>query len=164
LNDNPTKGKAISALAVHNDTYFLGTQSGAYIFDTKAQGLTGILSSINGLPNSNVRDLAIRNDSLWIATKGGLSVIPLDKIQASSNSILRLKHLTIKESAVVLTDTIYSQHNKNRIEILLESISFPWGVAPTIYYQLVGEEPVELSTTSAVVRYSSLRPGTYTFE
>jgi two-component sensor histidine kinase len=164
VGDNPTKGKAISAIAVHNDTYFLGTQRGIYIFDAKTNSLQRIIGSLSGLPNSSVRDLAIRNDSLWIATKSGLSAIPLNKIQGSSNSILRLKYLTINESAVVLTDTIYSPHNKNRIEILLESISFPRGVAPTIYYQLVGEEPVELSTTSAVVRYSSLRPGTYTFE
>ena len=65
----------VNAIVSERDILWVGTRNGLSMFDKQEKRWHSITTE-DGLPNDNVRTLAVTRDALWIGTPGGLGVLP----------------------------------------------------------------------------------------
>ena len=80
---DPRNGKShvthhINAIANEGDILWVGTRGGLSMFDKQKKRWHNFTTE-DGLPNNNVRTLAITEDALWIGTPGGLAALPRNR-------------------------------------------------------------------------------------
>ena len=72
----------VSAIASEQDIVWVGTQQGLFMFDIREKRWHNFTTE-DGLPNNNVRALAVTEGALWVGTPGGLGVLPRNRLVSS---------------------------------------------------------------------------------
>ena len=68
----------INAIVGEKDILWVGTQQGLSMFDKREKRWYSFTTE-DGLPNNNVRTLAITENALWVGTPGGLGALPRNR-------------------------------------------------------------------------------------
>jgi ligand-binding sensor domain-containing protein len=163
ISNSIPKTSKINCIAFTGEKYYVGTSSGEGIMEINSSGNIRFITTTGGLLDNAIIGLEIRSDTLWVSTKAGVSVVPIDKIKAPALPRVLLEHIIMSDDEQLLADTIYSTYDKNRLDVELNLLSFRSGAETVIQYQLLGEDPIPVTTNGTTLHYSSLEPGTYTF-
>ena len=118
-----------------------------------------------GLPDNEINDLAVLNDTVWVATKKSISFF--DSRLNYLNIIPPLVHFTnlkVNNVEVPFKESFSLGYNSNNISIGFEALSFKSYGQLRYRYWLVNEaDTFESVTASRHVEFLSLKPGQYTF-
>ncbi|MBK7966666.1 MAG: histidine kinase [Bacteroidetes bacterium] len=118
-----------------------------------------------GLSDNEINDIAILNDTVWVATKK--SILFFDERSSFVNSTPPLFHFTsfkVNNFDVGLNEIGSLSHIANNISIGFEALSFKSYGKINYRYWLVNEaDTFESVTSSRHVEFLSLKPGNYTF-
>lgn len=118
-----------------------------------------------GLIDNEVRDIEIINDTLWIATKGGLVYTNKTLLEApykGDNHFQRFKEITVNDNAASSYDLNSLSYKENYLSFAIEGISFKEDLHLTYHYFLEGLDKNWQQTKSRMLRFSALQPGKYT--
>lgn len=118
-----------------------------------------------GLSDNEINDIAILNDTVWVATKK--SILFFDGRSSFVNSTPPIFHFTsfkVNNVDVSLNEISSLHHSSNNISIGFEALSYKSYGKILYRYWLVNEaDTFESVTSSRHVEFLSLKPGNYVF-
>jgi two-component sensor histidine kinase len=159
----------INKILYKDSTLYLSTLKDIFVCHNPLRVLSGDTLQIQPLNISfnNINDILIHNDSLYIATEDGLTIIA-EKSIAKSRSIPPIPYLrsiTINDKIFSLPDQELKLTGKNKIQLSFGCISY--SSSPVIYsYMLDGSENKWTvgSGSSINLVYQNLPRGHYVFK
>lgn len=157
----------VTAMVMQDDsTLWIGTRYGVSKISLDLQAKRAnvfSLSSLDGLPSSEVSALAITNGQLWAGTKNGLAHFPLNKTFANQSApTSRIQKILANGSVSDTTNHIY-QHDIQVFDFHFAGIDFKGAHENSYRYRLTNADKDWSETKSREIRYI-LGPGDYTFE
>lgn len=123
-------------------------------------------TTINGLIDNSINDVAIHNSKIWLATNFGVcSFKESDLIKISKSPKINIVSISINDSLYNShNNTVVSAFNKNNFKIKYVGIS-SGSLNNIIYrYRMHGLEENWNTTNNIQLQYPSLPPGNYIFE
>jgi ligand-binding sensor domain-containing protein len=146
------------------NSIYLATNKGIWKYKKNQNNytLTDKITTKNGLNSNNIRDLYIKNDTLFASSNNGISIIDLTrKIKPSFINIF------IKEANfnnIIITEGEKVSYKKNNQLIIKTSIlDFTPNSDITYQYQLKPIQKEWNTTQSKQISFSDLPPNNYTF-
>jgi len=110
----------------------------------------------------DIRDILVYNDTLYVASGDGLTILPVKKIRTTIPEPY-FKAVLINDSAADLFGPEITIKGRNKINISFGSINYSHN--PVLYsYKLDGYDEEWTTGTTRSVVYSNLSPGKYTFK
>lgn len=168
--ENGLSSDIINELHLENENeLWVCTNSGLNKIKFLADGnyeITGLKSS-NGLLNDGIRDVEIINDTVWIASRKGLIHAPkkmFDKKIASNSYYFKIKECYVNDSVVELKKLKNLSYEENRVEFLIEGISFKESSELLYKYKLEGFDDKWYYTKHRQILYTALPYGNYTIK
>ncbi|MFK8038549.1 MAG: triple tyrosine motif-containing protein [Crocinitomicaceae bacterium] len=160
----------INSLFASNDsTLYLSTNSGLTRL-CFSKGYSNFSSTIinqeQGLISTEVNDLELINDTLWIGTGQGLFYMPktyFDRDNVVNDYKLRVKGIVVKDVVLenkALLDLSYTQ---NKLQFRYSVISFKSAKNTVYRYKLKEVDKEWIYTKNRIANYSGLSPGSYEF-
>lgn len=126
------------------------------------------LSTANGLLSNQIKDIEIIEDSIYIGTAKGLSVISKKKYEAllsERNYFLRLKDIYINNELYQGNrKKMHLSHSENQIDFVAEAVSFSGRKAIEYRYRMEGLDKGWKTTRERKFSYPYLPPGDYTLQ
>ena len=89
----------INAIISQKDKLWAGTQGGLSMFDKQEERWDNFTTK-DGLPNNNVRTLAITEDALWVGTPSGLGVLPRNQWTSSVTKSSRWRQFNLTQPGI----------------------------------------------------------------
>lgn len=120
------------------------------------------LSASDGLMENDILDIEIVDDLIWIATRSGLSSVPLSSMNDQSDkTIYQIKSLGITVNRKPALDLMRLKYSDNRIRVDYQVISLISNVLINYRYKLHRSETVWRYTTNEYIELEALEPGNY---
>ncbi len=118
-----------------------------------------------GLPNNEINDLLVINDTVWVASKSAISYFNQhDNFSNSTPAILHFTTFIINTSDTIVCDNSRLPYSSNNIKIGFEALSFKSGGAIIYKYSLIHDcDTFTSNTNDRHVEFLSLKPGKYQF-
>ena len=150
--------------------------SGNEIFVGSYQGLTRLkvkdgsyelrhVGVNEGLFQGRVTALEYRNDTLWAGGNGKLARLPASLFdRPNPKPRLLLDSVNINGSFYPIDKIGAFDADENNLTFTFRGLHYGHSSNPEYRYRLIGLDSTWISTSERSVRYSSLRPGTYTFQ
>lgn len=135
-------------------------------FENNTFEISGLRSS-NGLLNDGVNDVEIINNTVWIASRKGLIVAPkelFDTEKTTSSYYLNVKTCYVNDTIAELEKLQNLSYKENRIEFLVEGISFKASNELLYKYTMEGLDEKWYYTRNRNITYPSLPYGNYTLK
>ena len=156
----------VHALFTENDsTIWVATNNGLNRVCIYADHLQiDIYNEKDGLRDSYISDVHVKNDKVWIGTRSGLFYMEKPPIQAASSIIdLRLRIRSIHHYDRLLDGKELSglSHDQNDLLINYNTIFFGGNEAVEYRYKLAGIDKDWTRSYSRSVSYKALAPGSY---
>lgn len=120
----------------------------------------------DGLPIVIDNPIFLFQNKMYLGTNKGIYIIDSFEDNLASLPLIPI-HITYfqsKDSVFDLNKDLNLSHKQNNISIGIEGISYQMGEKINYKYRLKGSETEWNSTNSPEIRYSKLKPGSYTFE
>ncbi|MCF8460025.1 MAG: histidine kinase [Flavobacteriales bacterium] len=115
-----------------------------------------------GLPSTDLKDVVVDDERIWVATFNGLYSIPLQRNKRKIAPKVQLRMFRVNGKPVALTSTLEYEHNENDIEVVLRGISTKSRGHIQFAYKLNGlMDDYELNDNGSVLHFRSLAPGNY---
>ena len=157
----------ISSISYHEPVLYMANSSNVYICNNP-------LNIINNLPVNliltdinfkNIHKILVLNDSLYIASDDGLTIIPeatINKI-VSQKPIPYIQSILVNDKAVDLSEEGLTFKGRISLKFIFSSISY--SSTPVIFsYKLEGADQEWSSGTGKIVTYQKLSFGKYIFK
>lgn len=155
-------------LKKENDTtVWLGTNNGLDRIVLRLGSDIPLIDNFNvndGLLSNYVNDIAFSNDKIYVATDGGVSILPR---RVSQNQVLPKGYFLgflVNDKDTVLQDHYELEHFQNKIKISFSSIAFENGKNTKYQYRLKGLSKDWSTTSLNELQFEALKPGKYTFQ
>ena len=120
----------------------------------------------NGLPDDEVNDLCLMNDTVWVATKTAISFFPASSYTVRNvPPMLSITALKVNNEPYSWNDSIALGSNENNLSVFFQGIS-PLSGNKILYkyYLLSGRDTFSSTTSSRHVDFPALEPGEYIFK
>ncbi|MEO9869977.1 LytTR family transcriptional regulator DNA-binding domain-containing protein [Ekhidna sp.] len=120
----------------------------------------------DGLISNEVTDIEITRDTVWVATREGLSCFSknlLSQPKKTINYFLKSQGVLINEKVLNKEKSLFLPYDKNRVEFRFSGISFNESEKLIYRYKLEGLEDNWNYTESRTALYSTLPDGEYHF-
>ena len=120
----------------------------------------------NGLPDDEVNDLCLMNDTVWVATKTSISFFPASSYTVRNvPPMLSITALKVNNEPYAWSDSIALGSNENNLSVFFQGIS-PLSGNKILYkyYLLSGRDTFSSTTSSRNVDFPALEPGVYIFK
>ncbi|MEM9022700.1 MAG: histidine kinase [Bacteroidota bacterium] len=116
-----------------------------------------------GLLSNEVSQLAVWKDTLWAITPLGISIVPIQSLKPTTDSVpVFLERITVNGQSVQLTPETTLSHSRNNMQFNFIGVAFD---QPLRYqYRLLGSDTSWTETGNTSVEYGNLSPGDYQFE
>jgi len=154
---------SINDIEVQNEFVYVASKRGI----TQINSITGDLvnkNSTNGLPQDNVTNLCIFQDSIWMTLHNDLvSVAPTFFNNRNIPPIIYLKAIEMNDKTINFVDNMIFSHDENNINIYFKNISLS-SENKYIEYKVANLENSWVRSTEATIRLPSLQPGKYIIE
>ena len=124
------------------------------------------ISIEEGLPCSEVTDIEIINDTIWVAAKEGLfsfSKKLLNTIDEPQEKWLHFNSITVNDEPIAIAQQSQFSHKENTVDFSFASIFFRQENSANYRYKLHEKDSIWQYTQNQSVRFTSLRPGNYDF-
>jgi signal transduction histidine kinase/ligand-binding sensor domain-containing protein len=158
------QGAMVRAMAGNADNLFVLLSNAVLKMETRT-GEWQRLGSSDGLPSTDLKDMTISNDRIWIATFNGLYSILMERKTRLSPPKVQLRMLRVNGENVPITENLEFEHDRNDIEVVLRGISTNSRGRIQFAYLLEGMmNNYEISPNNAVIRFRSLAPGEYSLD
>jgi len=118
-----------------------------------------------GLPDKEINDLIVKDDTLWVASKKAISIFPLN--ESLKNFItpkLNFTFLNINSVQSSFSKNVKYSHQQNNFSIGFEAISYK--SLGRIFYRILlinDNDTFTTITTNRQVEFLGLKPGNYSF-
>lgn len=144
-----------------------------YIWVITSKGISRIskdLKSIdnykkdNGLLSDEINDAVVQNDTLYIASNNGLSILPAN-IQEKKNYPLKLNlnHVLINNEKVDINQKLVLAHQANHLSVNFIGIDFNNPDQIIYQYRLKSDQEWN-QTSNNTIEFGSVEPGEYNLE
>ena len=149
-------------------TTWVGTNRGlsrVVLYENNSYTIKNI-SIEEGLPCSEVTDIEIINDTIWVAAKEGLfsfSKKLLNTIDEPQEKWLHFNSITVNDEPIAIAQQSQFSHKENTVDFSFASISFRQENSANYRYKLHEKDSIWQYTQNQSVRFTSLRPGNYDF-
>jgi len=131
-------------------------------YDGRLTGLRNYTTK-DGLLSNEVNDVISKNDTLYIGSAEGLSVIAENSSERSEAPPLYITHALYGDENIYPQKASFSYLN-SYLQFRFVAITFQQPEAIEYRYRLAGADNAWQINTSGVVDYPGLQPGKYTFE
>jgi sensor histidine kinase YesM len=157
----------ISSISYHEPALYMANSSNIYICDNPLDAINNkpVNLQLIDINFKNIHKILVFNDSLYIASDDGLTVIP----ESVANEIVPQKPLPYLKSVLVndipvdFTENKLNLKGRNSLKFIFSSISY--SSTPVIYsYLLEGADKEWSSGTGNIVAYQELPFGKYVFK
>ncbi len=119
----------------------------------------------DGLNTNDIRSCFVQDDKCYVATAKGLNIINLKKENSGiSPPRIHINAFYSNNKEIRVDSTYTFRHDEKNVEFNFSGISFKSLGNVSFKYRLIGLEDDWIETRSNNIRYSSLKPGSYTFE
>jgi anti-sigma regulatory factor (Ser/Thr protein kinase) len=119
----------------------------------------------NGLPDTELKDLGFRNDSVYVATSQGIAYFPIDLHEKNvPQAPLIVSTLLFQQNKYDTKITNEFAHNENDIEIHFSILSFRNAEQLQVYYQINGQKWLKLAKNVRVLSLPALAPNDYSIK
>ncbi len=160
----------IHSMCVSGNTLWCGSNNGLSKVEFSASGddsyqITPVNVN-NGLISNEIIDIDILKDTVWIASKKGISFFN-SKVDFVNHSIpnVYFTSLKVNNADTVVQNNYQFSHLNNSISIGFESPVFKSNGRQTYRYLLTNQgDSIEGSTNNREVEFLSLKPGHYSFQ
>lgn len=163
--ENGLSSDFVNVVIMDDNQLIAGTSLGVSLIDFS--GNTYSIRNIDlkdGLISNEVTCLLTKNDSLWIGTRKGLSLIPNQQFEcANANPIVNLVALKVNNEEIDASTHLELEHHQNKIEIVFNGISYKQNGVVDFRYKLDGASENWVHTTITRVRFTGLASGDYKF-
>lgn len=148
---------------LYDKKLFTATNLGVHVYDFSKDSLYYFFES-DGLPSNNVFDLCVYSDTLYAATEGGLSVIPVSAIPHKRGFPFYINPVIIsKDSLWDCTDS-FSLHTDDEITFVANGLSFGTRTPVRYFYRIPAIDTAFRETTDPNISFRSLPLGRTRFE
>lgn len=163
-----TNGLMVQDLCFFGNKAWAATNKGVWQIAVDPKGKSNILEEVyttnHGLPSIEIMAVEADSSHLYAATNNGLAQIKLYKSFQDSSAIpLRINQLLVNGKAMPVDSVYRLRHDQNEIQIDFTALSYKSTGNINYYYRLENADRQTLKTRNQQVRYSGLRPGSYTF-
>ncbi len=164
---NGLNSDIINEVHIENDsTLWACTNRGINRIIWSEQGINIIsLNTNDGLLSNEVNDIEIINDTVWVGTMQGLCSFPKNQLNPKKIAVpdLILKDVMVNNISQTTFRKSNIAHNKNKIDIVLEGISYAHNDAIQYQYRL-NKNQFWTTTQNKIIHFPSLSSGNYEFE
>lgn len=147
------------------DLIWFGTGKGLTrisITDTSfTESQINTLFEANGLPSNFVRDLLIRNDTLWVITDRGLVSLHSDVHLALDQPNLHYRFTEVNGKRTTREQLKQLQHTEKNLYFEFLPLSYQNAGNMIFEYKLSGQVSAAQSSRQPYIRYAELPPGEY---
>lgn len=150
-----------------NGRIFLATQFGLRAFEGNGKNTSVLtLREEHGLLSNHLNRIEILNDSLFLGSNNGLSIIAIKDLVANECTppSVKIEHLMIRGKEASLDSNSHLSYSENQLEFKFHCLSYLSQDRVKYDYRLLGLDSSWQSTSHREVTYSALAPGTYRFE
>lgn len=121
-----------------------------------------VLSLADGLPNTEIKDIAAGNGMVYLATRSGLIYFSEELKRKKSSPRLFIENLTVNLKPVTKTGGKYElRTNENNLEIALSVISYRNNSGIRILYNINNKQWLQLGGSARTLNLVGLAPGDY---
>ncbi|MBL7700909.1 MAG: histidine kinase [Ferruginibacter sp.] len=131
---------------------------------------TGKIKTINttdGLLSSEIFDVEVLHDTVYVATASGIQFFPQNiETRNATSPVSMITAVQADEKSISLNDKISLYYDTKNITINLQGISLKSDGNFVYQYRLLPADTgwIKVSANENIVRFSSLPPGSYTFQ
>ncbi|MBP9152087.1 MAG: histidine kinase, partial [Flavobacteriales bacterium] len=152
---------SVRSMAASETELFVLLSNALLIHDLKSENWERIGQS-EGLPSTDLKDVAIDKERVWIATFNGLYSIPLQRNERKIEPKVQLRMFRVNGQSTPLKFPLKFSHDENDIEVVLRGISTKSRGHIQFAYKLHGlMDDYELNDNGSVLHFRSLAPGNY---
>ena len=171
IEGDELNGGYISSIKQQNETtIWVGTNTGICkieFTDTTNIFKYNITDLSNSIPEKEISDIEILNDTIWVGTNNGLYFNSLKQEESLNNAVipyfLKIKQIKVNDEIQSFDSLLVLDHNENRLTINYTGIRFKQNHSITYRYKLIGLEDQWNYTEKQSVTYASIPPGKYKF-
>ncbi len=121
-------------------------------------------TTVDGLLSNEINDMVTQNDTLYVATAEGISILPVSRRKTSNPPPLYIASVFYGNRNLLDSNPGNSRFTGAAAEFNFTGITFQQPEKVQYSYRLLGADDNWKLNTSGTVVYSSLAPGSYTFE
>lgn len=156
------EGKSITQLSASGDFIWLLYENAVVRYNIFSRNYQ-VFTLADGLPNSEIKDIAASNGRIFIATRSGLVYFNENLKRSYSEPRLYIDEFLANHSRVEPGNNskYLLRTNENNLEIKLSVISFRNNSSIKILYNINNQQWTELGGTSRVLNLVGLPPGSY---
>ncbi|MBL4706516.1 MAG: hypothetical protein JKY54_18450, partial [Flavobacteriales bacterium] len=166
---NGLYSNSVNEIYIENDsTIWAGTNFGLnkISFDSNGDYTISGISAIDGLPNNEVTDLEILNNTIWVGTKDGLCFFPKTLVNTANQNAelscyLKITGVEVNEKPSTIEALGNLSHNQNHMVIHFQGVSFKTEL--TYRYKIEGLDNSWHTTSERSISRLNLPPGSYQF-
>lgn len=148
---------------VYDEKLFTATNLGVHVYDFSNDSLYYFFES-DGLPSNNVFDLCVYSDTLYAATEGGLSVIPLSAIPRKRGFPFYVNPVIISKDSLWDRTDSFALHTDDEITLVANGLSFGTRTPVRYFYRIPVIDTAFRETTDPNISFRSLPLGLTRFE
>ncbi len=127
--------------------------------------LSGLITTEDGLLSNNIKNLAIKNDSLYCTSENGLNIVDLTAYKSGMNSKIVIENLiTTADRVLDETEGYILEAGEDDLSIKYSDLIFNNKHGQGFAYILEGLDKDWNITNDHEVRYTNLDPGDYIFK
>ncbi|RYZ59195.1 MAG: hypothetical protein EOO14_08715 [Chitinophagaceae bacterium] len=162
---NGLRSPIVNAMAVHNDTIWIGSNKGLTMatfekdrFQTMHFGLE------SGIPSLDVQQFSVNNSWVYSKWVNKLVVIPTARLlQTDKKTKTTITTVTVNDSMVSPLSVGKFTHNENAVVFAFTCTNLSSAQQQEFTYQLEGFDQAWQRTKERTVNYTNLPPGSYRF-
>lgn len=121
-----------------------------------------VFSAANGLPNTEIKDIAIQNGMLYLATRDGLISFKEDYQAKRESPTIYIEDVAVNHAfKPTRNDLLNLRTNENNLEIEISVLSYRNNANLKVLYSLNDEEWLPIGGTGRLLQLVGLAPGKY---
>jgi signal transduction histidine kinase len=155
----------IICIKVTENHLWLLENNGIQVFDIKSDKILQYID-LPKIIGSDVFDVAEKDEYAYLTTANGVYKIPMNITAEKTVPLGYLDYVVVDNRDTLVEENVELPHDKNDIQFFFSSPAFYNPKAISFKYRLVGDDDEWQITKpdERMLRFSSLSPGTYTFE
>ncbi len=162
-----TAGLIVQNICVsENKDIWLATNKGVFkvvTFDGRFK-VVQTFNEADGLLLNNVNDLAVKNDSLYIGSDIGISIMAIDEKRSNQLQRLYFKNITVNAQSIAIEDFSIPYAGDNYLSFSIGAIDFYDQSSLRYAYKLSPINKDWISTSSKEINFTDLKPQSYTLD
>ena len=151
---------------VEANAIWLATNKGVLVYEKKTSGdyfLKTTVNTENGLPMNNVNSVAVLNDTLFVATDNGLTLLSEPVVETSLFLDIYIDKV-LWNAKTLSNDVSVNYTSNNTLNIKVASIDFSEDQQTDVFdYKLHPIQNEWVTASSEVINYNDLQPDDYQF-